>query len=547
MWLFCPLRAAMADGVRKTVAFLATYVEELVRLQKPTLEAVLKSNRTKQVKEWKAAQNFWERKRQTLTVEQQNLFEDWEFVLCNMSTLETVAFLPRLQRCFQRVESFFTEQGGALQKVGARNLQLALRSPHMLQFPTSTFVRVFLERYLERCTPEQSEVISVWEAQLCQISAEAQERARRSCAQAFLRLQEFFAKFAKDILDLQKENLRDVVMSNQAHRHPEWMRAQNFFLRQHPLLTVEERDLLDDWELVLCEMSTLETVAFLPRLQRCFQRVESFFTEQRGALQKVGARNLQLALRSPHMVQFPTATFVRVFWSGIWKALHQSRAKSFQCGKPNFVRSVQKPKNELVVRARRHFCACKNFLQSLQRTSLGAPPFLRGRRGTMCTAKGSDVRPGVPWGSASFAWQAWDNVHCQGVRCTPWRPLGLRLFCVAGVGQCALPRGRMYALASLGAPPLSRERRGTMCTAKESDVRPGVPWRSASFAWQGQAWDNVHCQGVRCTPWRPLGLRRFCVAGVGQCALPRGPTLPPSLTPSLIHSLPHCDKVKDGV
>ena len=149
--------------------------------------------------------------------------------------------------------------------------------------------------------------------------------------------------------------------------------------------------------------------------------------------------------------------------------------------------------------------------------SLGAPPLLRG---TMCIAKGSDVRPGVPWGSASFAWQAWDKVHCQGVRCTPWRPLGLRLFCVAGVGQCALPRGLMYALASLGAPPLCvagvgqcalprglmyalaslgappllRGRRGTMCTAKRSDVRPGVPWGSASFAWQ--AWDNVHCQGV---------------------------------------------------
>ena len=127
--------------------------------------------------------------------------------------------------------------------------------------------------------------------------------------------------------------------------------------------------------------------------------------------------------------------------------------------------------------------------------SLGSPPLLRGRRGTMCTAKGSDVRPGVPWVSSSFAWQAWDNVHCQGVGCTPWRPLGLRLFCVAGVGQCALPRGRMYALAC-------------------------VPWVSVSFAWQ--AWDNVHCHGVGCTPWRLLGLRLFCVAGVGQCALPRG-------------------------
>ena len=151
--------------------------------------------------------------------------------------------------------------------------------------------------------------------------------------------------------------------------------------------------------------------------------------------------------------------------------------------------------------------------------SLGSPPLLRGRRGTMCTAKGSDVRPGVPWVSASFAWQAWDNVHCHGVGCTPWRPLGLQFFCLAGVAQYALTRGRLYALASPGSPILLRGRRGTMCTAKESDVRPGVPWVSASFAWQ--AWDNVHCQGVGCTPWRPLGLRLFCVAGVGQCALQR--------------------------
>ena len=57
----------------------------------------------------------------------------------------------------------------------------------------------------------------------------------------------------------------------------------------------------------------------------------------------------------------------------------------------------------------------------------------RGRRRTMCIAKGSDIRPGVPWGSASFVWQAWVNVHCQGVGYMPWRPLGLRLFCVAGV------------------------------------------------------------------------------------------------------------------
>ena len=191
----------------------------------------------------------------------------------------------------------------------------------------------------------------------------------------------------------------------------------------------------------------------------------------------------------------------------------------------------------------------------------GFPSFwrlLHGRRGIISIAKGSDARVGVPWVSASlapFAWQAWVNVHCRGVGLAPWRPLGLRLFqpftwqawdkvhcqgvgytpwrpfgsprlwrllhgrraimyiakgsdvrpsvpldfrlfgafCVAGVGQCTLPRGRMYGLASL--------------------------WVSASlaaFAWQ--AWVNRHRQGVGCIPWRPFGsppLWRLYVAGVG--------------------------------
>ena len=127
-----------------------------------------------------------------------------------------------------------------------------------------------------------------------------------------------------------------------------------------------------------------------------------------------------------------------------------------------------------------------------------SPPLLRGRRGTMCTAKGSDVRPGVSLAS-----------------------LGLRLFCVAGVGQCALSRGRMYA--------------------------PGFRWRplvSTSFAWQ--AWDNVHCQGVGCTPRGSAGvpgspplthwLTHWFIHSLTHSLTH---SLHPSLTHSLTHSLPH--------
>ena len=105
-------------------------------------------------------------------------------------------------------------------------------------------------------------------------------------------------------------------------------------------------------------------------------------------------------------------------------------------------------------------------------------------------------------------------MHCQGVGCTPWRPSGVPWsppfcrwllcgrrgawctargsdFCVAGAALGALPRGRMYALASLHwSPPLCRwllrGRRGTWCTAKGSAVRPGVgctPWRPSGVSW----------------------------------------------------------------
>ena len=81
----CPLCGAMAEDVRKTVSFLAAYSEELVQLNKQTLEALLKSNRAKHVKEWNAAKNFWYRKLSTLLPHHREELDDWEFVLCNMS------------------------------------------------------------------------------------------------------------------------------------------------------------------------------------------------------------------------------------------------------------------------------------------------------------------------------------------------------------------------------------------------------------------------------------------------------------------------------
>ena len=133
--------------------------------------------------------------------------------------------------------------------------------------------------------------------------------------------------------------------------------------------------------------------------------------------------------------------------------------------------------------------------------SFGSPRLLRGRHGTMYIAKGSDVRPGVPWGSAAFAWQAWDNAYCQWVWCMPWHPLGLRLFCVVGMKQCTLLRDLMYVLVPLGTPPFLWGRCEIICTTKGFDICPGVPWGFAFFRGRRRLTCTAKLRDVRLVPW----------------------------------------------
>ena len=188
-----------------------------------------------------------------------------------------------LQRSFQRAVVFLSDHCEVLTKAGAKNLQVALQTKTMQELPVSTFSRVFLESYTEQLSREQMEAIALWEKNLCEFST----ADRAALSARFVRVQEFLAKFADEIVILQKPNLRSVVMSNQAHKHAEWAQAPNLFRRDYAFLTEEGICLLEDWELVLCDTSVAflprvetsvgnvadESVAFLPRPEQSLERV----------------------------------------------------------------------------------------------------------------------------------------------------------------------------------------------------------------------------------------------------------------------------------
>ena len=138
---------------------------------------------------------------------------------------------------------------------------------------------------------------------------------------------------------------------------------------------------------------------------------------------------------------------------------------------------------------------------------------IQGKSQEAAALQGSDVRPGVPWSPPLCRWLLRGRVGG---------------FCVAAAALGAMPRGRMYAVASLGL----RRSAGGFCVAGPAlgALPPGVgctPWRplvSAAVAFGWQAW-NLVPRG-RMYPIPSLGLRRsaggVCVAGVGLGALPRG-------------------------
>ncbi len=110
-----------------------------------------------------------------------------------------------------------------------------------MQLPMSTFTRIFLERYKDKLSTEQMEALSIWEENLCALSAVDREAVTAKRVEAFAHVQEFLAKFAAEIVQLQKQNLRDVVNSHQNNVHAEWKQAKNFFARHYGFLAVEEK------------------------------------------------------------------------------------------------------------------------------------------------------------------------------------------------------------------------------------------------------------------------------------------------------------------
>ena len=102
-----------------------------------------------------------------LSVEDKDLLQDWELILCDMSTLESVALLPRLSRSFDRMKAVVVEHSDKLKLQKRMSLVDSLESSDMQCIPMCCFCALFLKRHLKRLSAGQIAEVAEWERDFC--------------------------------------------------------------------------------------------------------------------------------------------------------------------------------------------------------------------------------------------------------------------------------------------------------------------------------------------------------------------------------------------
>ena len=136
--------------------------------------------------------------------------------------------------------------------------------------------------------------LEAWEQQICGVAAD-ELRAKRdqTSADNFESLLQFLSDSAEEISGLEKATLEEVVNSHRRNTSSRWKSAYEFLVRSASNLTVEQRQLLADWELVLCKVDK-DTVVLLPGIRRSFGRVAQCVEEQQDALRNLKAKTWRM-------------------------------------------------------------------------------------------------------------------------------------------------------------------------------------------------------------------------------------------------------------
>ena len=157
------LRPVTDELFARVVDIIHKQKDELQALGKSSLEACFQTNKSNEDKDLKFVRNFFNRKKNCLTAEQEAQLENLQMEIC----AGDVALRPVTDELFARVVDIIQKQKDKLQALGKSSLEACFQTNKTNEDKDLKFVRNFLNRKINSLTAEQQEKLQQVELEIC--------------------------------------------------------------------------------------------------------------------------------------------------------------------------------------------------------------------------------------------------------------------------------------------------------------------------------------------------------------------------------------------
>ncbi|CAL1138785.1 unnamed protein product, partial [Cladocopium goreaui] len=239
--IICADGAGLCPTIEADFARLLTILEnrqdDLRQMQKTSLEACFNSSLSNTDKDLKFCQNFFKRKKASMTDEQQKVVDEWEEIICADGFADFALLLTILEN---RQEYLRKIRKASLE--ACFNISLSNRDKDL------KFCQNFFKRKKASMTDEQQKVVDEWEEIICADGAGLCPAIDAD----FARLLTILETREDDLRQMRKTSLEACFGTRVSNADSDLGFGRNFFRRQKDMLTDEQRKVLEDWSSKIC-------------------------------------------------------------------------------------------------------------------------------------------------------------------------------------------------------------------------------------------------------------------------------------------------------
>ena len=191
-----------------------------------------------------------------------------ENVLCQRADAERLAVQPALQQQLDKLLELLERRFDEFAALRKPSLKAVFDAHAAKSDKEMKFGKNFMSRCFPQLSQQQQDVLAEWEAMLCEPAADQRLAVQPALQRQLDKLLELLERRFDEFAALRKPSLKAVFDAHAAKSDKHMKFGQNFMSRCFPQLSQQQKDVLAEWETMLCEPAADQRLAVQPALQR---------------------------------------------------------------------------------------------------------------------------------------------------------------------------------------------------------------------------------------------------------------------------------------